>query len=67
MGKLKPCPFCGEQPTAEIVRSALIPDVLYRIRCDTCHFTFERQGLETEVRRPALEAWNRRTPTEDDR
>lgn len=62
--KLKPCPFCGGE--AMLDREAIF--------CDNCHVSMRiddrlyNKEAETykEAREQAIEAWNRRTTTEDD-
>lgn len=56
--ELKPCPFCGEEPscyeTFFIPRMSNIPDVI-TICCGDCGIEIQRESLEE-----AIQAWNRR-------
>ncbi len=76
MDKLKPCPFCGGNPTlrrCSTGTNGLKYFAGYEVTCDGCRmartkqfetvFDFELNGelvFEKDGRKEAIEAWNRR-------
>jgi Lar family restriction alleviation protein len=50
---LKPCPFCGGQPSVDSAHSFLT--TWYKIKCCFVH-------VEKYAEAPAIAAWNTRTP-----
>lgn len=60
MDDLLPCPFCGGE--ARLCSSQICPSVDVVVECVECHAgtKFFNDGEADELRREAIEAWNRR-------
>lgn len=65
--KLKPCPFCGEKRL--FVRSIEYDKCINVISCPSCKIEFTTptwiEGHKSNNRKRMIEAWNRRTETQN--
>ena len=54
---LKPCPFCGWQPTRVLCDDTYPHKVNYFVRCDPCDLVLDFKASSED----AVTQWNRRT------
>jgi Lar family restriction alleviation protein len=62
MSKIKPCPFCGEQPIMDDAEG--LEEIQYWFRCDCCGFSFSSSQIyeHFDSEEDLISQWNIRVP-----